>query len=181
MIHLSDHVLASYPQRARGELSAAWEHLLTAAHEGARQVGDTSRTRAALVRDRASLARLALRGELPTSRWRWAGAGLAAGVIIGAVVAVVVTRRPRTADPTTPEQAQTAATAVREKAGAAAAAAREKTSTAVQTAATAVHDAAAAARDIAGRVREKAAGHDAAADSESPPQPPSRPSTGRED
>ena len=181
MIHLSDYIPARYPQRARGELSAAWEHLLTAAHEGARQVGDASRTRAALARDRAALARLALRGELPTSRWRWAGAGLAAGVIIGAVAVVVLTRRPRSAEPATPEQAHAAATTVREKAGTAAAAVREKTSTVVQTAAAALHDAAAAGRDIAGKVREKAAGHDAAADSESPSPPPSRPSTGHED
>ncbi|WP_173054902.1 hypothetical protein [Phytohabitans houttuyneae] len=52
---------------------------MTAASEAARQVGDTSRTPGSVARQRAVLARLALRGQLPTSRWRWAGAGLAAG------------------------------------------------------------------------------------------------------
>jgi hypothetical protein len=103
MINLSDRIPAHYSQRARTELSAAWEHLLTAAQETARQVGDTSRTRGSMARERAQLARLALRGQLPTSQWRWAGAGLAAGVVIGAAAAAILTRRPR---PTGPDASQ---------------------------------------------------------------------------
>src|SRR5687768_3967908 len=67
MINLSDRIPAHYSRRARTELSAAWEHLLTAAQDTARQVADTSRARGSVARERAALARLALRGELPTS------------------------------------------------------------------------------------------------------------------
>lgn len=98
MINLSDRIPAHYPQRARTELSAAWEHLLTAAQEAARQVGDTSRTRGSVARERAALASLALRGQLPASRWRWAAAGLATGLVIGAVATAVLTRRPHQTD-----------------------------------------------------------------------------------
>ncbi|GAA4465946.1 hypothetical protein GCM10023170_076090 [Phytohabitans houttuyneae] len=104
MINLSDRLPSHYSKRARTELSAAWEHLLTAASEAARQVGDTSRTGGSVARERVALARLALRGQRPTSHWRWAGAGLAAGVVIGAVAAVVISRRAHPADPDAPQQ-----------------------------------------------------------------------------
>jgi hypothetical protein len=155
MINLSDRVPAHDTQRARTELSAAWEHLLTAAQEAARQVGDTPRAR-------RPLARLARRGEQPTWPWRWAGAGLATGAIIGAVTIVVLTRRPHPADPAAPppqpdatspalvDKARTAATAVAEKANAAAK----------------------AARDAADKARQKATGREPAAEPTPPPTPP---------
>lgn len=153
MINLSDRIPAHYSQRARTELSAAWEHLLTAAQESARQVADTSRARGSVARERAALARLALRGELPTSRWRWAAAGLAAGVVIGVVAAAAVSRRLHPADPADPvnpdavERSNESPSAVLDKARAAAAAVGER-------AGTAVHTAAAAARDAADKARK---------------------------
>jgi hypothetical protein len=127
MINLSGRVPALYPRRARAELSAAWEHLLTAAQEAARQVGDTSR-------GRGPLARRARRGDLSTLPWRWAGAGLAAGVIIGAVAAAALTRRPHPADPAAPEQPDDAPSAALDNARTAAAVGAEQTSAAVHTA-----------------------------------------------
>lgn len=159
MINLSDRIPAHYSQRARTELSAAWEHLLTAAQESARQVADTSRARGSVARERAALARLALRGELPTSRWRWAAAGLAAGVVIGVVAAAVVSRRPHPADPVDPdavERSNESPSAVLDKARAAAAAVGERAGTAVHTAAAAARDAADKARKAVDR-RESAA------------------------
>jgi hypothetical protein len=150
MINLSDRIPAHYSQRARTELSAAWEHLLTAAQESARQVADTSRARGSVARERAALARLALRGELPTSRWRWAAAGLAAGVVIGVVAAATVSRRSHPVDPADPdvvERLNESPSAVLDKARAAAAAVGER-------AGTAVHTTAAAARDAADKARK---------------------------
>ncbi|WP_173161226.1 hypothetical protein [Phytohabitans suffuscus] len=142
MINLSDRIPAHYSQRARSELSAAWEHLLTAAQETARQVADTSRERGSVARERAVLARLALRGELPASRWRWVVAGLAAGVVIGVVAAAVVSRQPHpAADSDALEQPDDAPSAVLDKARTAAAAVGQRASTAVHTAATAARDA----------------------------------------
>jgi hypothetical protein len=168
MIHLRDRIPTDYPQRARAELSTAWEHLLTAAQQAASQVGDTSRTRGAVARDRATLARLALRGQLPTSRWRWAGAGLAAGVVIGAVAVAMLRRRPRPTDPALPQQPDDAPTAIADKA---------RTATAVvgERASTAAHTVAAAARD-ADTPREKITGREPSAES----PPPARPTTDSE-
>jgi hypothetical protein len=150
MINLSDRIPAHYSQRARTELSAAWEHLLTAAQESARQVADTSRARGSVARERAALARLALRGELPTSRWRWAAAGLTAGLtagmVIGVVAAAAVSRRPHPADSDAAERSNESPSAVLDKARAAAAAVGERTGTAVHTAAAAARDAADKAR-----------------------------------
>src|SRR5688500_16588420 len=116
MINLPDRIPAHYSQRARTELSAAWEHLLTAASEAGRQVTDTSRTRGSVARERAALARLALRGQLPTSRWRWAAAGLAAGVVIGVAAAAAMSRRPHPADLDAAQQPNQPPTAVLDKA-----------------------------------------------------------------
>jgi hypothetical protein len=170
MIRLPDQILARYPRRARTELSAAWEHLLNAAQYGARQVGGSSRRRVAVARERAALARLALGGKPPTSRWRWAGVGLAAGVILGVVGAAAVARRLRDTDPTTPEQERADTATVGERVRTAAAAVREQTSAVV-------HDAAAAARATVDRVREKATGNDVARDTEPPSGPPKRTSS----
>jgi hypothetical protein len=140
MIHLSDRI--PDPQRVRAEVSAAWEHLLTAAQEAARQVGDTSRSSGSVARDRVALARLALHGELRFSRWRWAGAGLAAGVIIGAVAAALA-RRARHAALAGEQQPHDATAApVLDKARTATAAVGERTSTAAQHAAEVAREAA---------------------------------------
>jgi hypothetical protein len=168
MINPSDRIPAHYSQRARTELSAAWEHLLTAASEAARQVGDTSRTRRSVARERAALARLALRGKLPTSHWRWAGAGLATGVVIGALAVAMLRRQAQPADPATPQQPDTP-TALVDKVRTAAAAAGERASTAV-------HTAAEAARDAADRAREKVTSREPTA--EPPPPPPAPPAPG---
>lgn len=146
MINLSDRIPAHYSQRARTELSAAWEHLLTAAQDTARQVADTSRSRGSVARERAALARLALRGELPTSRWRWAAGGLAAGVVIGVVATVAVSRRQHPAGPDASQQPNEPPPVVLDKARAAAAAVGERASTALHTAAAAAREAADKAR-----------------------------------
>ncbi|WP_426513321.1 hypothetical protein ACPPVO_23500 [Dactylosporangium sp. McL0621] len=151
MINLSDRIPAHYSQRARTELSAAWEHLLTAAQDTARQVADTSRARGSVARERAVLARLALRGELPTSRWRWAAGGLAAGLVIGVVAATAVNRRLHPAGPDAAQQPNEPPSAVLDKARAAAAAVGERASTAVHTAAAAARDAADKARNTVTR------------------------------
>ncbi|ROO63177.1 hypothetical protein EDC02_5197 [Micromonospora sp. Llam0] len=170
MINLSDRSPAHYPQRARTELSAAWEHLLTATQEAARQVGDTSRARGSLARDRAALARLALRGELPNSRWRWAGIGLAAGVIIGAVAAATLNRRPHPHDSAATAQPDDPPSAVADKARSAAVTVAERASAAARTAT-------AAAQDAAAKAREKLAGREPAAES----SPPTVPATDSDD
>jgi hypothetical protein len=170
MIKLTDRIPVHYSQRARTELSAAWEHFLAAAQDTARQVADTSRARGSVARERAALARLALRGELPTSRWRWAAAGLAAGVVIGAVAAAAVSRRLHPTDPDAPQQPNEPPPAVLDKARAAAAAVSER-------AGTAVHTAAAAARDAADKARKTVTGREPAAE-----DPPSTvPGTDRDD
>lgn len=115
MIRLPEHRFSVDPQRGRDELSAAWEHLLAAAEQAARQVERASRRRGALARDRAAAMRQAARGELPESPWRWLGVGLAAGLAIGAVGVAVLTRRHRSADQAGPEQ--TTGTALRERIG----------------------------------------------------------------
>lgn len=166
MIKQFDRLPAHYSQRARTELSAAWEHLLTAASEAARQVGDTSRTRGSVARERAALARLALRGQLPTSRWRWAGAGLAAGVVIGAVAAAaVLTRRPHPADPDAPQQPDDAPSPALDKA-------RTATAVVEDPASAAVHTAPADDLDAADHARETVAGREPAAESSPPPTRP---------
>jgi hypothetical protein len=124
---------------------------LTAAQDTARQVADTSRTRGSVARQRAALARLAVRGELPTSRWRWAAGGLAAGVVIGAVAATVVSRRLHPARPDPAQQPNEPPTVVLDKARATAAAVRERAGTAVHTAAAAARDAADKARNTVTR------------------------------
>jgi hypothetical protein len=142
MAHISDHVLGDHPQRARRDLTTSWDHLLSAAGHGAKHVGQTSRRRARIARDRAETARLALLGEFPPSRspWRWLGAGLAAGLAIGAAGATVLARARREADQTVTDQAsaaaRNAAATVREKASAGAEAVREQTRTVVQRATT---------------------------------------------
>lgn len=163
MIKQFDRLPAHYSQRARTDLSAAWEHLLTAASEAARQVGDTSRTRGSVARERAALARLALRGQLPTSRWRWAGAGLAAGVVIGAVAAVVLTRRQPPADPDAPQQPDDAPSPAADKA---------RTAVVQEPAGGASPNAAGADLDAADKAREKVAGREPAAGSSPPPTGP---------
>ena len=161
MINLSDRLPAHYSQRARTELSTAWEHLLTAAAEAARQVGDTSRTRGSVARERTALARLALRGQLPTSRWRWAAAGLAAGVVIGAVASAVLTRRQPPADPDAPQQPGDAPTPGWDKA-------RTGTAVVEEPATAALPNAAVAGLDAPDNAGETVAGREPAAGS-SPP------------
>ena len=153
MIRLPDHVLSVDPQRARDELSAAWEHLVAAAEHGAKQVERASRRRGALARRRAAAVRRAARGELPESPWRWLGIGLAAGLVIGAAGATVLTRRPRT-DQGGPGSPSTGSV-VRDRASAALAEAGEQAGAAVQGATSAARGAAAAARDTVGKVRDK--------------------------
>lgn len=160
MIRLSDHVPSVDPRR-QGELSAAWEHLVAAAEHGVEQVEQASRRRGALARRRAAAVRRAAGGELPESPWRWLGVGLAAGVVIGAVAAVVLSRRGRTAGQTEgAESEQTTVSAVRERAAGAVAGVREQAGTAVHGATSAAKGAAAAARDTVGKVRAKVGGDD---------------------
>jgi hypothetical protein len=104
MIRRSDRFRLD-PRRARTELAAAWEQVLSAAEQGARQFGDTSRRRGVVVRERAAAARLALRGELLVPRWRWVGAAFLTGVVVG-VAGAVLARRSRAVPPETePESA----------------------------------------------------------------------------
>lgn len=167
MIRLPNRVFNVDPQRARDELAAAWEHLAAAAEHGANQLEQASRRRAALARSRATALRRVVRGEPPTSRWRWLGAGLAAGVVIGAAGGAVATRR-RAADPSGSGNGTLGQ--VRERGGAAVAGAREQARTAVHTAASAARSATDTARDTVAKARDKIGGDtDPAA-----PEPPGR-------
>jgi hypothetical protein len=140
MIPTSDRFFGDRPRQAHRNVMASWDHLLSAAGHGARQVGQSSRRRARLARDRAEAARLALLGELPPSPWRWLGVGLAAGLAIGAVGATALARARREVDQTVTDEATAtvpAATAkIREKASAGAEAVRERIRAAVQRATT---------------------------------------------
>jgi hypothetical protein len=155
MTQMFDHFLANHPQRARNDLVASWDHLVSAAGHGAKQVGQTSRRRATVARDRAEAARLALLGELPLSPWRWLGVGLAtglaAGLAIGAVGATLLARARREADQAETGEATTtvpAATAkIREKANAGAEAVGKRTKVAVQRVTTSARGAAVEFRD----------------------------------
>lgn len=149
MARISDYVFVDNPQRARRDLTTSWEHLLSAAGHGAKHVGQSSRRRARIARDRAETARLVLLGELPPSPWRWLGVGLAAGLAIGAAGATVLARARREAHQTATDEANVSAapSKVREKASASAEAVRDRTRAAVQRATTSARDAAAELRD----------------------------------
>ena len=151
MTQFSDRGFIDHPQRAPSELLASWDHLVSAAGHGARQVGQTSRRRARLAGDRAGAARLALLGELPRPAWRWLGIGLAAGLAVGAVGATVLARARRGAERAEADQATTTVPAapskIRDKAGAGAEVVRERTRVAVQRAATSARGAAIEFRD----------------------------------
>jgi hypothetical protein len=167
MIRLPDQRLVGDAQRARDELSAAWEQLVSAAEHGAKRVERASRRRVALARERAAAVRRAARGERPDSPWRWLAMGVAAGVVIGAVGAVAVTRRGRTAGQIEQSGAgQATVAAVRERAGAA-----------VHGATSATRSAAAAARDTVDKVREKISGDDDPEAGQPPATAPPRGST----
>jgi hypothetical protein len=176
MIHIPEHVFGDHSQRARSDLAASWEHLVSAAGHGAKQVGESSRRRGRVARDRTEAARLALLGELPPAPWRWLGAGLATGLAVGLVLgaagATVLARGRREADQTlTGPATDTAQEAtIRERANARAEAVREGTKAAV-------HGAAVTARDAAGKVRERLIHRDSAGELEptEPVQPPSVP------
>ncbi|WP_203901839.1 hypothetical protein [Virgisporangium aliadipatigenens] len=140
---------ADRSRRVRAELATAWEHLLTAAQE-AGHVGDTYVAR-------GPLARLAGRGAPAAASWRWVAAGLAAGVVIGAVTTAALTRRPHRADPAethhpddtsppVPARARTAVTNLAHRAGEAA------------------HTAAEAARHAGDKARQKATSRQPAAE-----------------
>jgi hypothetical protein len=190
MIHVPDIGFTNRSQRARDEVAAAWEHLLTAAEQTARQVGETSRRRGKVARDRTSLARRAILGELSPTPWRWLGVGLAAGAVLGATGALVLARRRAGGDQETTDQAAgdvndhavndralndrtpAVAAAIRAKAGVAAEAVREGTNAAV-------HGAAAAAREAAAKVRERIPHRDSTDEAEPPgSQPPAGGPTG---
>jgi hypothetical protein len=155
MARITDHVLGDHPQRARRDLTTSWEHLLNAAGHGAKHVGQSSRRRARIARDRAETARLALLGELPPSPWRWLGVGLAtglaAGLAVGAAGATVLARARRKGDQTATDEATATVSAapskIREKASAGAEAVRERTVAAVQRANTSARGAAIEFRD----------------------------------
>jgi hypothetical protein len=151
MARISDHVLGDHPQRARRDLATSWDHLLSAAGHGAKHVGQSSRRRAEVARDRAETARLVLLGQLPPSPWRWLGIGLAAGLAIGAAGATVLARARRGADQTATDEANATVSAapskVREKAVAGAEKARARTRAAVQRATTSARGAAVEFRD----------------------------------
>lgn len=66
MTRLSDLTTSPAARRARGELGTAWEYLLSAADQSARQLGAASRARGVIARRRATAAALALRGEQPS-------------------------------------------------------------------------------------------------------------------
>lgn len=61
MTRSRDHVDSISPRRARRELTAAWQHLVTAAGHGARQVGHTSHSHTKLARERTAAAAEAVR------------------------------------------------------------------------------------------------------------------------
>jgi hypothetical protein len=177
MTRQPDRALAVDLQRGRDELSAAWAHQMAVAEHGARQLGEASRRWGALARDRTVAAGQALRGELPVARWRWAGVGLAAGVVIGAVGAAVLARLRQVADQADPDQSvpdpavpeETVTATVRERAGTVVAGVKGQAGAAVHGAASAVQSAAASARGAVGRVREKVG------DPDGGPQPPATP------
>lgn len=142
MARISDQVFGHDPQRARRDLTTSWEHLLSAAGHGAKHVGQSSRRRARIARDRAETARLVLLGELSPTPRRWLGVGLAtglaAGLAIAAAGATVLARARRKTHPAATDEATESAapSKVREKASASAEAARERTRAAVQRATT---------------------------------------------
>jgi ElaB/YqjD/DUF883 family membrane-anchored ribosome-binding protein len=169
MIRLPDHPFSGDLRRARGELSTAWAHLVTAAG----QVEHASRRRGALARDRAVAVTRAARGELPESPWRWVGLGLAVGLVLGAAgTAAALIRRHARGDQPEPGPAHGTAASVRERATAAA----HNATSAVHGAASAAKDAAAAARDTVGKVRDRIGGD---VDPEGGPPPPAAPEPNR--
>lgn len=89
MTHISDRVFGDHPQRARNDLVTSWDHLVSAAGHGGKQVARTSRRRGRIGRERAGAARRALLGELPSTPWRWLGAGLATGLAAGLAIGAV--------------------------------------------------------------------------------------------
>ena len=155
MNRISDRVLGDHPQRARRELTSSWEHLLSAAGHGAKHVGQSSRRRARIARDRAETARLVLLGELPPSPRRWLGVGLAtglaAGLAIGVAGATALARARRAADQSATDETTATVSAapskIRERASAGADAVREQTRAAVQRATTSARGAAVEFRD----------------------------------
>lgn len=175
MTRVTDHISRVSPLRARGELAAAWTHLLDAAGQEARQVGRSSRKPGRVARDRAESAALALRGKRTDTPWRWLAAGLAAGLAIGAVGATVLARAARDTDRTgadrTADQARVTTAAIRQRAGAGAEAVREGSRAAG-------HNAAATARGTAAKVRDKFSRQDTATEPESTE---SRPESAPED
>lgn len=136
MIRFPDINSSRAAQHARDEFTAAWEHLLSAAENSARQVGDASRRHGLTARERAVAATLALRGRQQATPWRWLAIGLATGVVVGAAGAAVVGRRLPPPDEAR-ARAGAAVTAVRERVG------------------EATHTAAATARSTAGQVRDR--------------------------
>jgi hypothetical protein len=155
MARITDHVLGDHTHRARRDLTTSWEHLLSAAGHGAKHVGQSSRRRARVARDRAETARLVLLGELPPAPWRWLAValatGMAAGLAIGAAGATILARTRREADQAATDETTATVSAapskVREKASAGAEAVRERTRAAVQRATTSARGAAIEFRD----------------------------------
>jgi len=99
--HPTGHALARYQRRAAKDTSTALDRFSAAA----RTTAASARRRGSLARGRATRAVAALGGQAPPSPWRWAGCGLAAGIVIGAAAATILhhaRQRPPLDDPDGP-------------------------------------------------------------------------------
>jgi hypothetical protein len=85
--------VSSHAGGVRDEAAEALDHFIAAVQEGATDVGERSRRAGVVARDRAASAARALRGQRPRPTWPWLIAGLAIGVVVGAVGGAILARR----------------------------------------------------------------------------------------
>lgn len=91
-LHRTGHGLTRHQRQAARGTTAALHRLSAATYAAAEATAHRTRRTSSLARDRAIRAALALRGQTPPSRWRWAGYGLAAGIMLGAAAATILHR-----------------------------------------------------------------------------------------